>query len=39
MIRRQSDPDNDYDANNKILQWWVPVIELMVKQTIKTHHG
>ena len=35
FIRRQSAPGNDYDANNKIAQWWVPVIELIAKH----HHG
>ena len=35
LVRRQSDPNNDYDANNKIAQWWVPVIELIVRH----HHG
>jgi len=31
MVRRNSDPENSYDQHNKQEQWWVPVIELLLK--------
>lgn len=32
MPRRYSNPENVYEQNNKQEQWWLPVIEVLVKK-------
>jgi len=37
MICRHSDPENPYEQNNKQDQWWLPVIELLLKNEIQSN--
>ncbi|MDX2502950.1 MAG: RecQ family ATP-dependent DNA helicase [Gammaproteobacteria bacterium] len=30
MILRNTDPENTYDQSNKVAEWWVPVVEVMI---------